>query len=227
MRLRPAIRGHDAPSQAPARRAGARGRALVRGSEGFTLIEMLVALVVLALLFTAFATLIESTLNASARITDESILQTEVRATVDGLTEALRQAYPPSATATSAFVTSGGVTSPTTLTFYSPDEAYSASAPTSFQLNEISYQLSGGNLQRAIATSSNSTGPPWTMPALGSWVTEVGSITNSNIFTYYDSTGAVTTNPAKVASVVVTLTVQPTVGQSFTYADQATLRVSA
>ena len=184
-------------------------------------------MVVMTLLFAAFATLLESTLNASARITDASVLQTEVRSTLDELTAQLRQATPPSTSATSAFVASGGVMSPTSLTFYSPDETYSAAEPTSYQLSEISYQLSGGNLERAFATSTNSTGPPWTLPALGSWVTEVGSITNSNIFTYYTASGAQTTNPANVTSVVITLTVQPSNGQSFTYSDKATLRLQA
>lgn len=209
------------------RRLARAARERSRSADGFTLIELLVALVVMTLLFAAFATLIESTLNASARITDESVLQTQVRSTVDALTDALRDAYPPSTSATSAFVTSGGVTSPTSLTFYAPAETYSASTPTSFPLSEFSYQLSGGNFQRAFATSTNSGGPPWTMPALSSWVTEFGGVTNSSVFTYYTSTGAVTTNPANVASVVVTLTVRPSVGESFTYSNEATLRVPA
>jgi prepilin-type N-terminal cleavage/methylation domain-containing protein len=240
VRARTQSRGPGGPTS-PAGRDGGRLRGalvpLLR-EHGFTLVEEMVALVILALLFTAFSTLITSGLNDSAQVTNDSVLQEQVRFTLDELTSELRQAFPASSTAGSEFATTSGQLSPTSLTFYTPDETFSDSTiagQTGFHLNEVSYQLSAGNLERALATSTNTCSPSttvtcggtWSFPALGGAVTRVGSIVNSNIFTYYTDSNppTQTTSPANAATVVVTLTVAPGSGQQFTYSDSATLRV--
>ncbi len=169
----------------------------LRREEGFTLIEMLAAIAVLALLMAMFAELLSVTVARSGRSREQSTLQTEARAALDQFTTDLRQAL------------CNGATSPVTtatasqITFTSPDRA------TPYHLRQISYQLSSGNFQRAFSTSSNTGGPPWTLPAIGPWRTLVGSITSTGPFTYYDSSGAVTTTPASVARVDLSLSIKP------------------
>lgn len=191
------------------------------------MIELIVAMVIVILVFGAFSYLISSAINDSSAITNDSVLQTEARSTLDELTDEVREAYPLTSTATSPFVVSGSTMSSSSLAFYSPARTYSSSAPTAFNLEEFSYQLSGGNLQRAVAISTNAETPTqagWTMPALGSYVTEVTNVTGLT-FTYDNSSGAATTNPASVSTVNVSLTVKDPAGTSFTFVDSAGLRV--
>jgi Tfp pilus assembly protein PilV len=215
--------------------ARARWWAALGREDGLTLAEVLVGLIVIGALVTAFAGVAGMTVTDSTAIAGQGVLETQARDALDELTDDIRQALPPSASATSAFVTTGGTMSPTSLSFYSPDRAYSSSAPTSYQLQEISYQLSGGNLQRSVTTSTNTGGPPWTWPATASYVTLVSGVTSLS-FTYYTAgvtTNGVytppqtTTNPASVATVVVALTASGSSDQSITYSDSATIRVAA
>jgi type II secretory pathway component PulJ len=208
-------------------------RSLHRGvvrEDGVTLIETLATMALLSFAFAAFAMLISSTIKHTAVITNESVIQTETRTAVAQLAKDIRQAYPPSAAATSSFETGGGPMSNSWVTFYSPDNTYSAGAPSAFHLREISYQLSNGKLQRWSAISSNTTGPPWTIPATGTWVSEVSGVVNTDIFTYYNGNNppTTTTDPAAVRTVVVKLTVQPpgAGGVTYTYSDSATVRVT-
>ena len=197
------------------------------GEAGFTLIEMLVTMFIIGIVFAAFGLVISTTVTHSALITNESVVQNQVRTALSQLTEDLREATTATAGATSPFVTAGGVMSPTSITFYAPDNTYSSANPTAYHLREISYQLSGGNFQRSSAVSSNLSGPPWTIPALGSWVTLIGAVVNSTVFTYYDGSQppAPTTNPAAVRTVVMTITVSlPGSREHFSYSDTATLR---
>jgi hypothetical protein len=117
--------------------------------------------------------------------------------------------------------------SATGITFYAPDGAYTAADPTDYHLREISYRISGGQLQRASAVSSNVNGPPWTIPALGSWVPLVSGVTSSYAFAYYDGSQppAITNSPAAVRTVVITLTLGVTgTTVQYTYSSSATLR---
>ena len=71
----------------------------------------------------------------------------------------------------------------TQLTFLSPDRAQP------MRLRRIAYQVTGGQLQRAIATSTN-TAAPWTIPTLSAWSAPlVRSIvtTGTPVFRYYDA----------------------------------------
>lgn len=202
-------------------------RVLPRDEAGFTLIELLVTMAITGVVFAAFALVISTTVSHTALITNEGVTQHQVRTALNQITEDLREATVSSAAATSPFVTSAGVMSPTLLTFYAPDSTYSLADPTDYHLREISYQLSAGSLQRTSVVSSNLAGPPWTLPALGGWVSLVGGVTNSTVFSYLDgSTPPVpTTNPAAVRTVVVTITVSvPGTSHHFSYSDTATLR---
>ena len=202
-------------------------RRALRRDGGFTVIELLVSMVLIGILFAAFALLVSSTITHSAVVTNESVLQTQLRVALGQFTKDMREASLPTTGATSPFVTTGGVMSPTQVTFYAPDSTYSTGAPTTYHLREISYQLSGGSFQRASAVSSNTGGPPWTMPALSSYVNQLGGVVNSTVFTYYDGSQppALTTNPAAVRTVVATITVKvPGTSLQYTYATSATLR---
>jgi prepilin-type N-terminal cleavage/methylation domain-containing protein len=202
------------------------GRRLAR-EEGFTLIELLMAMVLLGILTAAFAVTLGTLMTQNATITNETVIQSQARTALNQLTKDLRQATLPTTTATSPFVTVGGVMSPTSITFYSPDETYSTGAPTAYHLREISYQLAGGTFERASAISSNTGGPPWTIPALGSWASIVPNVTSSTVFKYFDGNNPPnqTTNPVAVRTIEVTLTVSiPGTNRTYTYSDTASLR---
>jgi Tfp pilus assembly protein PilW len=172
----------------------------VSSESGVGMIELLVGMIGLALVVAAWSGLMTTTVKTNGRTQELSALGTEVRAAIDMLSADLRQALCNGTT--TPVTTSTG----TQLTFYSPDRA------TPFHLRQISYRLSGGQLERAFATSTNTDGPPWTIPALGGWAKQVGSVTNTAAFTYKDANGASTTNPTAVASVNVVLTVAPSRG---------------
>jgi prepilin-type N-terminal cleavage/methylation domain-containing protein len=198
-----------------------------RGEDGFTLIEIIVTMTLLAFVFATFSIVIASTVKHSAVITNESVLQTELRDTVNQFTKDLREATTHDPSDTSPFVSTDGTMSSTELTFYAPDSTYIAGSPSSYHLREISYQLSDGNFQRASSVSSNLSGPPWTIPALPDYVTQLGGVVNSVAFTYYDGSNppVTTTDPAAVRTVVVTLTVVTGGSPSqYTYSGSATLR---
>ena len=203
-------------------------RKLGIGAEaGFTLVELLVVMFIVGVVFTAFGVVISTTVRHAAVVTNESVTQHEVRSALDQMTQDLREATVASTSATSPFVTSSGVMSPTSITFYAPDDTFTTSDPTDYHLREISYQLTGGNLQRSSNVSSNLAGPPWTIPPLGNWVTLLNGITNSAAFTYYDGSNPpqLTTNPAAVRSVVVSVSAAiPGTTLTYSYSDTATLR---
>jgi prepilin-type N-terminal cleavage/methylation domain-containing protein len=188
---------------------------MIRDERGFTVPELLVTMSLLAIVLGAFGTMLITSSKTSNRVEEQAALQGEVRASLDRLTTDFRQA---TTTGSAAPVEAVG---PTSFTFDSPDRA------TPFHLRRISYQLVNGQLQRSTTTSTNTTGVPWAWPpTAGAWITEVGSITSSSPFTFYDSSGAPTTTPSAVASMRVTLTVSPkqTQGGSNTYSTTIAIR---
>lgn len=186
-----------------------------RAQGGFTLIELLVSIVFIGMLFAAFSMVFTSALHHNDEVMEESTIQAEVRAAIDTLAGELRQAY--TGDDLVAPIESIGATG---LTFVSPDRA------SPFHLRRISYRVNGGTLERAVAVSTDTDGPPWSIPALGEWAPIVRSVANSTLFTYLDASGTVTTNPAAVRTVAVTISVTTTTsgGRDFTYQTNVTLR---
>jgi prepilin-type N-terminal cleavage/methylation domain-containing protein len=183
---------------------------------GFTVVELLVVLAILGVVFAVFSMVLSTSVRDSGEVREDAVLQGEVRAAVDRLAQDLRQAY------------TGDTTSPietmtaTQLTFLSPDRA------TPLHNRRISYRLQSGTLERAMATSTNTGGPPWTIPALGSYQAQVSSVRNSTVFTYFDVTGAATTAATNVASITVTVKVstKTSTAREFTYSTSIALRTN-
>jgi prepilin-type N-terminal cleavage/methylation domain-containing protein len=183
-------------------------------SAGFTVTELLVSLAIVGIVFTIFAVVISSTVRHGGEVREDAVLQGEVRASIDRLAQDLRQAYTGDGSAPITQMTG------TLLTFWSPDRA------TPFHNRKVSYQLSSGQLQRAQATSTDTDGPPWSIGALSPYVTQVGSIRNSTVFTYFNAAGGTATTAADVDSVTVTVTVSTATEASrlFTYSTSIALR---
>jgi hypothetical protein len=147
------------------------------------------------------------------QVQEDSVIETEARSVIDGLAKDLRQSY---AGNTGTLIEA---MSPTTITFDSPDRS------TPFRLRRISYRLAGGQIDRQAATSSN-TAAPWTFPAMSPWARQIGSVVSPTAFSYFDASGAATTNVAAVQTVkiAVTITTGSSQGRRFTYSSTVSLR---
>ena len=186
----------------------------MRRDHGFTLVELLVVLVLTGILASALQLSISSTVQWGDSVQEHSVLHTEARSALDRLAADLRQAYSGSSVSPIETMT------PTVLTFDSPDRA------TPFHLRRITYRLASGELDRAVAVSTNTNGPPWTYGPQGPWTDQVGSIVVSTIFTYFDANGAATATPAAVRSVGLAVGVATPQAPSrvFAYTTNVTLR---
>jgi type II secretory pathway pseudopilin PulG len=177
-----------------------RRRLSLRSEAGFGLMEMVTSMAVLGIFFAVFATVVSSSVRHGSEIQEQAVLQTEARAAVDSLVSDLRQSTIAGDTTLSRISTATS----TQLTFLSPDRS------TPMRLRRISYQVTGGQLQRAIATSTN-TAAPWSIPALSAWSTVARSVatTATPVFAYYDANGASTTVAANVRAVRIRVSVAP------------------
>jgi prepilin-type N-terminal cleavage/methylation domain-containing protein len=188
---------------------------ILNDEHGFTLPEMLITMVLLAIVIAFFGQMLITSSKTSNRIQEQAMLQAEVRAALDRLTTDLRQAT--TATSTSPVSVVGG----TAFTFDTPDRS------TPFHLRRISYRLVNGTLERSTTLTTDTDGTPWVWPATtGPWIQELGSITNPSPFVFYDANGLATTTASAVRSLRVTLTVAPkqTQGGSNTYSALVTIR---
>jgi len=177
-----------------------------RREDGFTLIEMVMAMAILGILLAALATGMSLTVTQSSQIQDETTLETESRAVMDTMVRQLRQAYTGDTTFPILTAT------PTTIEFLSPD------SQTPFHNRRIAYRLTGGHIDRALTTSTNTGAPPWTgfawssfagIPA-AAWATAVSQVTSTTLFTYYGTS----LDPVTLRPVLLTGTVDPTqIGQ--------------
>lgn len=192
-------------------------RPTLRGEAGFTLVEMLTAMTVFSILIASFATLLGSAIRHSDELEEQSSLQVEARAAIAFLSQDLRQVYDGDGNVLTSPIESIG---PTQITFLSPDRALP------FHLRRLSYRLSAGQFEWAMATSSDTDGYPWSIPALGSYRKLLGSVVNVSTFTYKDAAGLTTAVPANVRTVHVTLTVatDTTPARQYTYQTNATVR---
>jgi type II secretory pathway component PulJ len=187
----------------------------VRGEGGFSIVEMLLGLVFVGLLFALFATVVVSALRQGDEIDEQTTLQVEARAAVDNLAAELRQAY--TGDDEVAPIEAIGAS---TITFLSPDRAEP------FHLRRISYRLQSGVLQRAQAVSTDTDGYPWSIGTLGGWHSQLRSVANTTLFTFYDSAGAVTATPAAVETVAIAVTVatETSPSRQYTYQTRVSLR---
>jgi prepilin-type N-terminal cleavage/methylation domain-containing protein len=198
----------------------ARLGSVLRHEDGFTLIEMLTALVVVGILVSAFSTIVTAMVTHSTEISSESVGQTQARAAIDEFARDFRQAYVGDGTSGIEAFTS------TSITFDSPDRA------TPFHLRRISYRLSGGALQRQLTTSTNTDGPPWTWGTAGPWAERLPNVQNASIFTAFSdfpgAGGATTITATAVRAVTVSLTIAApgSRGKQYTYSGSASLRSS-
>lgn len=192
-------------------------RSIARGEAGFTLIEMLTAMAVFSVLIAIFAMVFGSAIRHSDELEEQSGLQLEARAAIAFLSQDLRQAYDGDEDVLTSPIESIG---PTQITFLSPDRAVP------FHLRRLSYRLNAGQFERAMATSSDTDGYPWNIPALGSYQGLVGSVVNVSTFTYKDAAGLSTNVPADVRTVHITLTLatDTTPARQYTYQTNATVR---
>jgi type II secretory pathway component PulJ len=193
----------------------ARALRAARRQGGFTLTEMLISMLFIGVLFGLFATVVGSTIRHNDEVTKMTTLQAEARAVLDQLAQDLRSAYTGDET-----VPEIESMSSTAITFFSPDRAEP------FHLRRVAYRLSGGQLQRRQAISTDTDGYPWSIPALGGWITRLNSVTSTTLFTYKDANGNVTATPAEVAEVLMSVTVATTSSpsRSYTYSTSVTLR---
>jgi type II secretory pathway pseudopilin PulG len=177
-----------------------RNRLSVRSEAGFGVIEMLTSIAVLGFFFATFSTVVSSSLRGGGDIQAQAVLQTEARAAVDALVADFRQAT----IAGDLTLARVSTANSTQLTFLSPDRTQP------LHLRRIAYQVTGGQLQRKVDTSTN-TAAPWTIPSLATWSTVANSIksTATPVFTYYDVNGATTTVAANVRSVRIRVSIAP------------------
>lgn len=197
----------------------------LRQEDGLTLSELLVVLAIMGVILAALTLVLGMSITQSSQIQEQSTLQTEARSTLDMLAKEIRQAYTGDLTYPVETATS------TTLQFLSPDRAVP------FHNRRVAYRLSGGQIDRAETTSTDTDGPPWagfawtsfgSIPA-GSWSKRTDSVANAAIFTYYDKAGTLLTGtitPSSVYRVVMTVTVatKAAATRQFTYSTSASLR---
>jgi type II secretory pathway pseudopilin PulG len=200
-------------------------RRFLREESGMTMTELVDVMAILGIIVAVLALVVSMSIRQSSQIQDQSVLQSEVRAAVDTLARDLRQAY----TGDGSYPIEAATG--TTLQFLSPDRAMP------FHNRRIAYRLAGGRIDRALTTSSDTDGPPWSglaWTSIGSvpsasWATQVDSVRNSTLFTYYGKTGGLLTGtitPSDVYRVKITVTVATggAPARQFTYATSASLR---
>jgi type II secretory pathway pseudopilin PulG len=175
---------------------------------------------VLGIFFAMVSMVLSMAMRHSGEVQEQSVLQSEARAAVDAMAADLRQAV--SGDAANPPAAAIETMTATTIQFLSPDRA------TPFHMRRIGYQVVGGKLDRRLSTSTNTTGYPWTFPALSAWATQVGSVKNTDVFTYLDSSGAVTTTAANVSSVTIKLVLaaKANASRTTTYSTSVTLRAN-
>ncbi len=185
--------------------------------DGFTLVEMLTAMTVLAILIAAYTLVLGSAVRHSGEVEQQTNLQVEARGALASISQDLRQAYDGDGDVATSPIES---VSSTQITFLSVDRAQP------FHVRRLSYRLNTGKLERARATSTDTDGYPWTIPALSSYLGLVGSVANSTVFTFKDANGATTSTASAVRTVGVTLTVvtKTTPSRQYTYKTSVTLR---
>ncbi len=192
----------------------------VRAEDGIMLLELIVTMAILGIFFAAFATVVGSSIKHGSQIQEEAVSQTEARAAIDAMAADLRQAT----IAGDGTLTRISTATSTQLTFTAPDRG------ATMHLRRISYRVSSGQFQKALAVSTASSAP-WSIPALGAWAKLFGGVvtTATPVFSYFDAFGTATTVPANVRSIRIVVTTATALEplRQFTYDTRVSLRAAA
>jgi type II secretory pathway pseudopilin PulG len=186
--------------------------------DGLTLVEMMVSVAILMLVLVP--TLMS--LRSSERSTNDLRTATEVRAQVRFAMDTLVRDFRQAQTADSSLAPVVSV-SGTTLTFYSPDRS------TPFRLRKITYTINGALLTRSVTVSTNSGAPPWTFGTTTPASEFAFSLKPGSLFVAKNAAGAVTTTPADVRRLDVTLIVNglPREGAAQTFTQSVETRTAS
>jgi Tfp pilus assembly protein PilW len=181
----------------------ARLKELVHDEDGFTLVELAVAMPIMLIVVGGMIIVLTTLTHYNSQNQEDLTLQTEARSALNKMETEIRGAF-----------YGDGVTTPisagtaATITFTTPDEyatTISGSTMSTFHLQQVSYQVATKLLQRQFRTSSNvyPTAPPWTFPgSMSSWTTVVGSagsVTNTDVFSFYTQAGCQATPPTPLS----------------------------
>ena len=153
------------------------------------MIELLIVMPMLLILLGGLTYTLTNMMHANDKTQEQATQQTEARATFNTLASDIRQAFVGDGTDP---ILSASATS---ITFESPDRYPTTTVGTSqssFHLRRITYTLTNGILQKQFMTSTNTfpTAPPWTWPgAMGAWTDVLGSVTNTDVFSFYTAAG--------------------------------------
>jgi type II secretory pathway component PulJ len=181
-----------------------------------TLIELLSAMVVFGILLAMFALILSSAIRHSDEIDEQTKLQSQARSALGFVSSDLRQVYDGDANLLTSPIETMTATQ---LTFLSPDRQ------DPFHLRRVSYRLSSGKFQRVFATSSDTDGAPWVIPALGSYRNVVDGVDNTSVFSYKKADGTTATTPLDVKTVDVTLVLRTNSSpRLYTYKTSVTIR---
>lgn len=193
----------------------------IRGREdGFTLVEMLSAMTVFAIVLASFSMVLSSSIRHSSELEEQTNLEVEARAAISSFAQDTRQVYDGDANVLTSPILG---MSPTQVTFYTPDRQVP------FHLRRVSYRVSGTEFQRAFATSTDTDGSPWVgITSVGAYRKLVGSLvsTGTPVLAYKKADGTTATTPIDVKTIDVTLTVatKNTPTRRYTYKTSVTVR---
>jgi hypothetical protein len=158
---------------------------------------VLVVLPVLAILLAASTIAMTRT---SGQMRPDTALQSDARATMNTLASQVRRAFAGNGRTRVLAATA------TSITFQSPGKRASS------HLRRISYSITAGTLRRQRMTSRNTL----SAASMSPWSPIVGSITNTDVFTYYTDAGAQATPPAPLAFPIADTAGIRVVGMKFT-----------
>ena len=176
-----------------------------RSEDGFLLMELLIASIMLGLVLGAFVAIVTMFESRDNTLQNQAVLVAQARPVLDTWAGELQSAV---CNGTTQPITAA---SGTAVTFTSPDRQQP------YHLQQISYTLSNGVLSRQVALSTNTGGPPWTMGAARPSTT-VPSVTNATVFDFISSSGqdlspggatVSAANLPNIAKVTMTVVVAP------------------
>jgi prepilin-type N-terminal cleavage/methylation domain-containing protein len=196
----------------------------LRSEAGFTIVEMLSAMAVFALVLGMFSVVLSSAIRHSGEVEQQTNLQVEARSAITTVAQDLRQVYDgDDDLATSPIVSVGA----NQLTILSPDRQLP------FHLRKITYRMNAGRFERAFLTSTDTDGAPWVgiSGSPSAFQTVVRDVVNTGtgperVFVFRDADGVETANPLEVKTVDMTLIVATKTSPSreYTYRSSVTVR---